>query len=47
MLATMLYPAQAKPEFIMESIFLSQMIATGSFAINGVKRTFTVDVISR
>lgn len=48
MIATLLYPAQAAPEFIMEDVFPGNMIATGSFsAINGVKREFTVDVISR
>jgi len=48
MLATMLYPAQAAPELIMEKVFPGNMIATGSFkAVNGVKRTFDVDVISR
>lgn len=48
MIATFLYPAQAAPEFIMEKVFPGNMIATGSFsAINGVKRSFTVDVISR
>lgn len=48
MLGTMLYPAQAAPEFIMEKVFPGNMVATGSFAaINGVKRSFEVDVISR
>lgn len=47
MLTLSLPKANAAEDFIMEKVFPGQMIAHGSFsAINGIKRTFTVDVNS-
>lgn len=46
--ATLVPPAQAKESFTLEGFFAGRTVAEGSFtAINGVRRSFTVDLTGR